>query len=292
MMRPALSAGLAVVILASALWAADQPPDKAKTPRERYQALFQEHQKAMQQFMEVYQKAKTPEERTKLVEEKYPKPQSYAGRFLEIAASAPQDAAAVDALIWVVQNGGSGPEVNRAIDRLATSHADNRRLGEIASNLVYSMSPAAEQLLRAIVAKNPDRDAKGAACLALGQYLKQQSELVRTLKTDPQQAQQLEAAYTAQSADKASFSRLRQRDPDALAKDAEAIFERAAKEFGDVNHFRGTVAKSARAELFEIRNLAIGKPAPEIRGQDIDGQSFQLSDYKGKVVVVDFWGDW
>ena len=35
-----------------------------------------------------------------------------------------------------------------------------------------------------------------------------------------------------------------------------------------------------------------GKPAPDIVGQDLDGQTFRLSDYRGKVVVLDFWGDW
>lgn len=35
-----------------------------------------------------------------------------------------------------------------------------------------------------------------------------------------------------------------------------------------------------------------GKPAPEIEGEDVDGKSFRLSDYRGKVVVLDFWGDW
>ena len=38
---------------------------------------------------------------------------------------------------------------------------------------------------------------------------------------------------------------------------------------------------------FEIGNLA-----PEISGADIDGVKFKLSDYRGKVVVLDFWGDW
>ncbi len=38
--------------------------------------------------------------------------------------------------------------------------------------------------------------------------------------------------------------------------------------------------------------LAIGQRAPEIEGEDIDGVTFKLSDYRGKVVVLDFWGDW
>jgi hypothetical protein len=32
--------------------------------------------------------------------------------------------------------------------------------------------------------------------------------------------------------------------------------------------------------------------APEIEGIDMDGQKFKLSDYRGKVVVLDFWGNW
>ena len=32
--------------------------------------------------------------------------------------------------------------------------------------------------------------------------------------------------------------------------------------------------------------------APDIRGVDLDGVAFQLSDYKGKVVFLWFWGDW
>ena len=32
--------------------------------------------------------------------------------------------------------------------------------------------------------------------------------------------------------------------------------------------------------------------APEIEGNDLDGVAFKLSDYRGKVVVLDFWGDW
>jgi hypothetical protein len=36
----------------------------------------------------------------------------------------------------------------------------------------------------------------------------------------------------------------------------------------------------------------VGEPAPEIEGEDIDGKPMKLSDYRGKVVVLDFWGHW
>lgn len=44
--------------------------------------------------------------------------------------------------------------------------------------------------------------------------------------------------------------------------------------------------------LFEAEHLEPGLPAPEIEGEDLDGVAFKLSDYRGKVVLLDFWGDW
>ncbi len=35
-----------------------------------------------------------------------------------------------------------------------------------------------------------------------------------------------------------------------------------------------------------------GMTAKEIEGEDIDGQRFKLSEYRGKVVLLDFWGHW
>lgn len=35
-----------------------------------------------------------------------------------------------------------------------------------------------------------------------------------------------------------------------------------------------------------------GNVAKEIEGEDIDGKKFKLSDYRGKVVLLDFWGNW
>ena len=38
--------------------------------------------------------------------------------------------------------------------------------------------------------------------------------------------------------------------------------------------------------------VAVGQQALEIEGEDIDGKPFKLSDYRGKVVMLDFWGNW
>ncbi len=38
--------------------------------------------------------------------------------------------------------------------------------------------------------------------------------------------------------------------------------------------------------------LELGDTIPEITGRDLDNISFNLTDYQGKVIMLDFWGDW
>jgi hypothetical protein len=51
-------------------------------------------------------------------------------------------------------------------------------------------------------------------------------------------------------------------------------------------------AKQAKGAIFEAENLQIGMVAPEITGPDQEGKTFKLTEYRGKVVVLDFWGFW
>ena len=50
--------------------------------------------------------------------------------------------------------------------------------------------------------------------------------------------------------------------------------------------------RRAKGALFEVERLQVGMVAPDIVAEDLDGVTFRLSDYRGKVVMLDFWGDW
>lgn len=54
----------------------------------------------------------------------------------------------------------------------------------------------------------------------------------------------------------------------------------------------GSFLASLSNALLAAEEIALGKPAPEIDGKDIDGKTFRLSDHRGKVVLLTFWGDW
>jgi hypothetical protein len=94
--------------------------------------------------------------------------------------------------------------------------------------------------------------------------------------------------------DAAEYRKSKETEERAAA--AEQAFEAVLKDYADcLRLFRtdgSTLGEEAKRELFELRHLRIGKAAPAIEGEDLDGVKFALSDYRGKVVVLDFWGDW
>ncbi|MCK5943821.1 MAG: hypothetical protein KAI24_17690 [Planctomycetes bacterium] len=52
------------------------------------------------------------------------------------------------------------------------------------------------------------------------------------------------------------------------------------------------LARQIKGAIDEREKFGIGCTAPDIEGVDLDGVAFKLSDYKGKVIFLDFWGDW
>jgi hypothetical protein len=54
----------------------------------------------------------------------------------------------------------------------------------------------------------------------------------------------------------------------------------------------GAPASGAPPDGNAGEGFEVGNVAPDISGKDTQGKTFKLSDYRGKVVVVDFWGFW
>ncbi len=292
-MKRTLLGALMLAALAPPLVARDDPKDKPKpdetTPAEAYKALLKEHQEAQNKLFQAYRQAKTDADKEKALAAARRGPEGFAARFLELAQKHPKDPAALDALLWVVQNKPASPEADRAVDMIARDHVRDAKVQNLLPLLVRMPMPANEKLIRAVLAKSDDKNAKGKATLYLGQFLKEKAGDARTLKgADAKLLGQLEQVYG-----KEFVQDLKAAEPDKLEKEAETVLEAAAEKYGDVDLGRGqTIAKVIKPILFEMRFLSIGKKAPDIEGEDIDGKKFKLSDYKGKVVVLDFWGHW
>lgn len=52
------------------------------------------------------------------------------------------------------------------------------------------------------------------------------------------------------------------------------------------------LASSVKTRIKMRENFSLGMSPPDIVGIDLDEVEFALSDYKGKVLFIDFWGDW
>lgn len=84
------------------------------------------------------------------------------------------------------------------------------------------------------------------------------------------------------------FDQLEQTKADAPEFDELVLKVReAAKETG-ISGFQRQVERAVGLAT----RFANGMIAPDIKGVDLDGVEFQLSDYKGKVILLDFWGNW
>ena len=78
----------------------------------------------------------------------------------------------------------------------------------------------------------------------------------------------------------------------AETAEAESLLEESESGYGDIRVGEGLLGEVARGQLEELHTLSVGKVAPEIAGEDTDGQPLKLSDYRGKVVALAFWGNW
>jgi hypothetical protein len=266
---------------------ATAPADSAE---QQVDAVIAGYQQAIEDFSHAYQSAKTDQERQKLFQSKYPDASKYSPRLLAIAKSHPRTLAALKALQWVMNEGGrSTPnQSSEALAVVTRDFASDPKVIDVVKSLAWSIEPGSEQLFRAVIKSNPDAAAKGTATFMLGRFLKNSEENVRSIKSNPQSAEAMAKWFGRDKVDA-----LLKHDPDAMHKEAEELFEKVEKDFPNVEGgFAKTLGQSATAELFEMRHLAIGKTAPEITGADVDGKPMKLSDFRGKVVMLDFWGDW
>ena len=71
-------------------------------------------------------------------------------------------------------------------------------------------------------------------------------------------------------------------------QEAVGILEKLGKEEG----LNESLEKRVADLRYKVTHLVVGCEAPEIEGVDHDGKQFRLSEFRGKVVLLPFWGFW
>ncbi|HZZ73713.1 MAG TPA: TlpA disulfide reductase family protein [Pirellulales bacterium] len=185
----------------------------------------------------------------------------------------PDDPTAFDVLVKLATECDNDKISGGAMELILKNQAKNPKIGPFCIAIAQSDSDNAEfaPFLKEVVHSNPDKGAQGMAALA-------QALLLKT--------------SAANNAD------LKPADRDQILDSVETSLVDVVQKYGDVklpaedNEKPQTIAKMVKPFLFQLQHLRIGKVAPDMEGQDADGKRFKLSDYKGKVIVVDFWATW
>lgn len=197
---------------------------------------------------------------------------------LELIREAPKSSQAFAVLDWIVSTPRNLqlPFGEQAVKALLQGHAEDPRIGPACGVLGYygdALHQPTLDLLRTVSEKNPDRGARGQATLGLARLTYQKAKY---------------------------FDRQKKGDPVPLYREAERLCESTLEAYGDcpdlrrvgVRRAQKTLGEEAARDLFEMRELVIGKVVPEVSGEDLDGKPLRLSDFRGKVVVLTFWADW
>jgi hypothetical protein len=260
------------------------------TPAEQYKALRKEYDIATGSGVPL-----TDAERLKFIGRVYKHHFAVAAKFVDLAEKHPKDPVALDCLMqavwqvnttpWPVELVGEDAARARAFELIQRDHIQSDKIGPLCQRVSYGFCKEYETFLRAVAEKNPHNNIRAAASLALGHFLNSRLQRLDLCKEEPTAAKEFAELYG-----KEYLAALLRQDRDKAGKEIETVFEQAAEKYGDIKLPDDvTVAERAKTELFEIRNLSPGKPAPDIEGEDQDGKRFKLSDYRGKVVLLDFW---
>lgn len=274
-----LWAGVMAFSLAGLALAWDDPKTEGKqdppSRADRLKAVQKEYTDSMQTLSKEFQKAEKDEEKAAIRDKAMKLRPKVAESALAIAKEDPKDDVGFDAIQYAMQMGGGTAVARTASDLLLKHHVENPKIADTVLGLARGGSDETAAFLKAVLDRNPDRTAKGRAAFAMIGLL----------------ADRIEKAGS---------------DSDATKLEAEAIAAatRVEKEFGDVHQFTlpanskaeprllGKLATKEAKSIPNIRKLRVGQVVPEVEGEDVDGAKFKLSDYRGKVVMVDFWGHW
>jgi hypothetical protein len=294
--------GLALGLSATSVqvWAQDRP----STPAEQYKAILKESQDqynaSHEEFVASAPQGRQPsdEQRKVFVGRAYRIKYAQAQKFVDLAEKYPNDPIALDALtqavwqvnteLWPVAMVGRDEARPRAFALLRRDHIRSDKIGPLCQRISYGLCAEYELFLRDVVEKNPHKEIRAQACLDLAHFLSSRALRLDLILEQPDLAREFADLYGNEY-----LERLRRLDRTKSDGEAEALLVQATREYGDIKlPDGGTVAEKAEPELFGIRQLSVGKVAPEIEGPDQDGVNFKLSDYRGKVVLLDFWSEY
>lgn len=188
---------------------------------------------------------------------------------------------AVPFLVWIGNN-SRGPDKDAVLATLMTDHIKSPEFGGVLRLITSQMSFGSAINMRTGQPVG-DEDAEAMARKKAAAEQKVRGMLARVIAENPSPDVAAQALLA-----RANLVLQVRGEVDAAAKAAAMDDVRAGAKLAVEAKLKGQLD----GILYEQQHLQVGMIAPEIAGQDLDGVDFKLSDYRGKVVLLDFWGYW
>lgn len=318
------------MLLASPVLRADDKPKEDKkppTPQEQFSALVKDYSSEQAKILAEYRKLKGAEQQKQL-QKYFALGGEFAGKIYKIAEDNPKDPVAVEALFWIVQNDRSSPVRTKALEKVkavinempldalakrlktvfglgpdvmdvvferAKKEKKSDEVGDLLGWLVQSGSylPVGQKAIDLLVDQYPEHPAIENACQSLGQgRVKNAVETLNKIlehSTKPKVKGSATLALGQLTAAKVDGLGDKLAEAEKVAAEAETYFTKAIDQYG--KDFPA-IKTAAEQNLKLLHFNRVGLTVPEISAADLDKKEFKLSDYRGKVVLLDFWGNW
>jgi thiol-disulfide isomerase/thioredoxin len=221
--------------------------------------LVTEFDRASEDFMVKLQRTPRAEQQ-ELIRTQDPRLEYYQ-KFLDLAAANRGNRVGLQSLIFAVrvsgaQDGKAEQRMIKAMIPLVNHHGGDLALKGFAIELINDQRKPVQEFLRRLAESSPSPEVKAFAAFGLVANLNQLPQLTAEQST--------------------------------LLESHLALL---AEDFADFEYGAASFKELALPQLEYVRNFSIGRKPPDIVGKDIDGNELKLSNYLGKVVVLDFFGD-
>jgi len=265
---------LAAVIAVSPAIAADESAVKQAHGSTDFQSLKAAFDKAQATFHENRLKAieKAKATNTPLVIRFDETPMAkFAPRYLDFIEEHPNDPSAFEALQRASHGSAASPENQVRVVKIARDkYLKDPRIKDLINDLVYFRNDQAEALVYAVVEQHPDRETRAQGLRVLMRRTETDTSTAKSLKLHAAEMRKGMEPQLGNAAIEWMISH-GERGEEDLAR----LRQQARDQFPDL-----------------LPDLSVGQPAPELVSRDLEDREVKLSDYRGKVVVLDMWATW
>lgn len=251
--RSVVTSTIAITFLITAQFAFSQ--QQTTIEHEDIKKVISKYQADFGSWVQAVSQASSVEERNRLIK-KQPNKEKVAAKLLEMASATDSVSAQQRALVWVYIESRDDAKRDTAIAELLEKGIPKSELVVTCAALERDRNERARKALQQIADTSDELATRQFARVTLASWL------VRLGKE--QSSQQAEEI----------LQEIVDGNENPTLPNGESITE------------------VANARLNELRNLAVGRIAPNIDGIDLRGDRLNLRDLRGKTVLLSFWAHW